>query len=61
MAVEHLDLYFLKSSCYSANATPLSLHLVIATLSASFDVVLFGFDALSWIDNPLLEASLAFN
>ena len=61
MAVEHLDLYFLKSSCYSANATPLSLHLIIATLAASFDVIFFGFDSLSWVDDSLLEASLTFD
>jgi len=61
MAVKHLDLDILQSSCYPAYFTFLSLHLVVAALVATMNVVFLGGQALGWIDNPLFKTSLAFN
>jgi len=61
MAVKHLDLDIFQSSCYPADFAFLSLHLVVAALVATMNVVFLCSQALGWIDNPLLEASLAFD
>jgi len=61
MAVEHLDLDIFQSSCYPADFAFLSLHLVVTALVATMNVIFLGGQALGWIDNPLLKASLAFN
>jgi hypothetical protein len=42
MAVEHLNLDILQSSCYPADFAFLSLHLVVAALVATMNVIFLG-------------------
>jgi hypothetical protein len=61
MAVKHFDLDIFQSSCYPADSAFLSLHLVVAALVATMNVVFLSGQALGRIDNSLLKASLALD
>jgi len=60
MAGKDFALNCLNPGSYKANPTSACLHLPIATFAAH-NIVLFACHSFGWIDDPLLEASLALD
>ena len=60
MSGENFASNCVSSSCYGTNPTLTSFHLPIATLTTSYVIFLIGY-AFGWVDDSLLEASLALD